>query len=240
MAGETRLTLAEGVATITLTNPSRLNAIDEAMALALAEAARTLGDQPGLLAAVIRGEGERAFSAGMDLKHARASGDAAAAFARIDAALMAAEQAFAALQVPVIGVLRGACYGAGVIVASWADLRIGADDVRLGIPAVANSLFYPVSSLRRLERLIGLQRVRDLFFTGAAVDARTLQRWAFLDRVVARDDFSRDSAAFIAAVAAKPVRMTRAYKRIFAAMAEGDDAAAAAVNATLLARSGSV
>ena len=128
------LTTEGAVATVVLNNPDRMNAISLAGWAGLSETMTALSDNTDLRCVVIRGAGDRAFSAGADIAEfpdVRAN----AAQAREYGAVVA--DALAALTGcihPVIAAIQGACTGGGLEVACGCDLRISNASGRFGVP----------------------------------------------------------------------------------------------------------
>jgi enoyl-CoA hydratase/carnithine racemase len=239
MPGTVHLDVTAAVATITLDNPGRLNAIDDALAAALAAAVERIGRRDDVGALVLRGAGERAFCAGLDLKYVAQSADRAAAFAAVDVHIAAFSRAMAELAFPSIALLRGSCYGGGVHLAVSTDFRIGASDVQLAIPAVKSRLFYPIPALERLYALIGSTRTRRMVLEGAPLDGETLLAWGFLDQVAPPASVDAAALTFATRRAAQPRDVVARYLAIFRALDRGDAAAARAQRADAQAAEGS-
>jgi enoyl-CoA hydratase len=229
MAGISHLEIAETIATITIRNEGRLNAIDLEMAKELARISRELCQRPDINAVLLRGDGVRAFSAGMDLKYAQSTGNQRKAFDDIDFYLDQAEAHFRAMPMPVIAMLRGACFGGGLILASWADMRIASDDLKLGVPAIANQLFYPIPALQRLVEIIGLNRVQHLMYDGLPIPVDVLMAWGLIDQVHPVDEVEENTKAFLKRIAGRSRDVTMSYKEIFASLRRGDAQTASAL-----------
>ena len=149
-----------GVATVTIDNPARLNALGSTLLTELARKMRTLNEDEGLRAVVLTGAGERAFVGGADIREmGEIDGpDAARGF------ITGVHRACAAVRacpVPVIARIQGYCFGAGLELAAACDVRIasetselGMPEVRLGIPSVVEAALLPT--------LIGWGRTRRL------------------------------------------------------------------------------
>jgi enoyl-CoA hydratase len=222
MAGSARLEVADKIATVTIRNEGRLNAIDISMAKDLARISSDVSKRTDINVVVMRGDGTRAFCAGMDLKYAQSTGNQRQAFDDIDIELDQAEAHFCAIQVPVIAALRGACFGGGLILAAWADMRIAADDLKLGVPAIANQLFYPIPALQRLEDIVGLNRVQHLLYDGLPIPTSTLLAWGLIDQVFPEKNFEEMTMAFLQRVANRSRDITMTYKKIFSSLRRGD------------------
>ena len=125
----------DGVATISLNQPARLNAMSMAIWRGIAAAARDADGDPEVKVLVIRGAGREAFSAGADItefERTRATPEGARSYSQL---VHEAMEALVAVRKPLIAMIHGYCIGGGCEIAVCADLRIAADDAYFGIPA---------------------------------------------------------------------------------------------------------
>jgi len=133
VTGDVRLTRDGGIATATLANPGKLNAVTADMWRRLAAVMREADADDSLRAIVVRGEGP-AFAAGGDLdefRHERADVDRAMAYHRdVGNALKAVE----CCRHPTIALILGPCVGGGLEIACACDLRIAGESAQLGAP----------------------------------------------------------------------------------------------------------
>ncbi|HEY4440655.1 MAG TPA: enoyl-CoA hydratase-related protein, partial [Candidatus Elarobacter sp.] len=133
------------------------------------------------------GSGEKAFVSGTDIaEFAGFTADDGVAYERRMEATMTAIEA---IRVPVIAAIAGACTGGGSALAACCDLRVGAQNVRIGVP-IARTLGNALSpgNVARVGRLIGLDAVKTLVMTGQLLGAAEAQRAGFLTHVVAEDE----------------------------------------------------
>lgn len=204
---------APPAATIILDRPEALNAITPTMLEELGEAVRWCASDDALRAIILRGAGDRAFSAGFDL-HTVSVDDIPATRAALEtaqAALDACEEA----SVPVIAAIDGVCLGGGMELAAAADIRVATTASRFGQPEVRLGLLPGWGGTRRLPSVIGASRARELILRGdARMPAETLAEWGFLSRTVA-DAPGMDSAieAIITDIMQSPRGAIAAAKR---------------------------
>lgn len=222
MTGQVSCVVDAAVAIVTIDNSARLNAIDLAIAVGLADVTRDLAQRDDVNAILLRGAGLKAFSAGVDLKAAEASGNRAKAFADIEHAMLEAERTLAAMSIPTVAMLSGVCYGGGVQLSSMADFRVASSDLKLSVPAIANRLFYPIPALERLAAIMGWANARRVIFANAPLDAPMLVHWGFVDQIAEPARIETAALAFARALAAKPREIVAEYRRIFAALEQGD------------------
>jgi len=161
-----------------LSRPARLNALHDPMLAALSvELDRAAFD--GVRALVLRGEGDRAFSAGYDLTAL----PAVSAGPLPDAALEATCQKLDALACPVIALVNGHAFGGGLELCARCDLRIGVTGAKLGMPPAKLGIVYAPRGLARFWALLGPSGARRLFLTGEPLTAEQALSLGLLDEV---------------------------------------------------------
>jgi len=178
------------VALVTIDNPP-MNALSSALLEELEAELDALDANDDVRAIVIRGAGERAFVAGADIKEFPAlregsSGGPARGLHRLGHRMDAA-------RTPFVAAIRGFCLGGGLELAMCCDVRICADDARLGQPEIKLGLIPGGGGTQRLPRLVGLGRAQLLNLTGEFVDAETAYVWGLVEKVVPVDEL--ESAA---------------------------------------------
>jgi len=172
------------IATVTLNNPERLNALSLAMWERLGQAASELSADDSLRCIVIRGAGEKAFAAGADIsafERERAnSGQARTYGARIGAAM----QKLAECRHPVVALIQGACVGGGLLVAAQADLRICGESSRFGVPVKNLGLVEAYDELQGMMRVVGRAATLEILLEGRIWGAREAYEKGLVSRVV--------------------------------------------------------
>jgi len=146
----------DGVATLTLARPARLNALDTELAVTLAECAERAADDGDAMLVVVRGRG-RAFCSGMD-RTALAAGTIGDAFYRHWIRALNCLEDMAKVSVAV---LHGYSIGGGLQLALACDLRLSTDDAVIGLGATRHGIL-PDGSILRLARIVGLGRAKEL------------------------------------------------------------------------------
>jgi enoyl-CoA hydratase/carnithine racemase len=216
--GSVSTEIRDAVAIVTFDNAARMNAIDAGVAEGLAAAAAGLKVRKDVGALVLRGAGEKSFSAGVDLKFVEGFAKRAEGFAVVEKGVESFFGDMAAMSFPTIAMLHANCYGGGVQLAVSADFRFGDSGLKVSVPAVKNKLFYPVSTLERLFAIIGETRTRRMMLAGETLDASTLREWGFLDEVCPAAELERETLAFAAKLAAQPREVVAVYQEIFRAL----------------------
>src|SRR5580658_1180847 len=122
-----------GVATVTIDNAARLNALGSGLLAQFVEAIATLNEDAALRAVVVTGAGERAFVGGADIRE-MALIDGADAARNFITGVHRACAAVRACPVPVVARIQGYCFGAGLELAAACDFRIATEMAELGMP----------------------------------------------------------------------------------------------------------
>lgn len=231
------LGVADGIATIRIDNPEKRNCLDPALWDRLYDAAAGIADDGSARVAVVRGEGDKAFSAGMDFDAITVGPDYLGDFEIAETHMNRATDALAALQIPLIAGLHGVCMGGGVQIAMSADFRIAAADLRFGIPAAALGIMYPLAPIEKMTRLAGADAVKRLLIEGAELDADEALAAGFVEKVVPAAEFDERLAETAARISRQPPDIVVAYKRMIDNFAAGMGAANADIRKRAL-RSG--
>jgi 2-(1,2-epoxy-1,2-dihydrophenyl)acetyl-CoA isomerase len=168
----------EGVATITLNKPERLNAFDDQMLREWHEAIVAADQDPEVRAVIITGAG-RGFCSGMNVQ-AEAGGSgvlrtqATVATRRhsLRDRVHPIPRALIQLEKPYIAAINGAAAGAGMDMATMADVRFASTTARMGMTYVRMGLFPGDGGTYTLPRIVGTQRALDLIWTGRMITAQ--------------------------------------------------------------------
>lgn len=174
-----------GVVTLTLNRPERRNALSPELLYRLAEVFDLLQNDPEVRVVVVRGAGEEAFSAGYEIGRIGESpsgpestpGESPSPFEH-------AMQRVAACPHPTIAMVSGYAVGGGCELAVTCDLRIAAENARLGITPAKLGIVYSPRGLHKFVHLIGPSRTRLLFYTGRIIDAASALQMGLVDQVV--------------------------------------------------------
>jgi enoyl-CoA hydratase/carnithine racemase len=199
------------VALVEIANPAKLNALNIPAIEELTATMRSLGADDDLRAVVITGEGNKAFSGGVNVEDLGATTPANAreGITRLHRCISAVREC----PVPVIARVNGYCIGGALELAAACDLRIAVDHARFGMPEVRLGI-PSVIEAALLARLMGAGRARWLLLTGELIDAAEALRWGLVERVVdaARLDAEVDHA--LEGILASGAQAIRAQKRL--------------------------
>lgn len=153
-----------GVAWVSLNRPAAANARNQQMRTELARTWRWIAGNGDVAVVVLTAEGDRHFCAGMDLKEA--SGDEAPHERRDRIRAERDIEMLAGLPQPTIAAVNGAALGGGLEMALACDLRIIANEARVGLPEVTHGLMPGGGGTVRLPRLVGLERTFEMLYLG--------------------------------------------------------------------------
>jgi len=192
---------SERVATIVLNRPEALNAFSKQVIEEVLNALEDAKMDENVRVVVLTGAGDKAFSAGADIK---AMTGMTALKAR-ELSFMGEELCLALenLEKPVIAALNGYALGGGLEVAMSCDLRIASEDSRMGQTEINIGLIPGWGGTQRLTRLIGQTKAKELIFTGKKIDAKTAEKLGIVNFVVPRDDFRETVRQFAFELASK-------------------------------------
>jgi cyclohexa-1,5-dienecarbonyl-CoA hydratase len=193
-------------ATVTLNRPP-LNILDIPMIDRLGEVFAELAADPGLQVVVLRGAGDRAFSAGVSVPDHIPEKVAA-----MLQSLHGAVRCLRDLDAITVAAVHGHCLGGGMELAMVCDLVIATDDARFGQPEVDLGCFPPVGAALYPTR-IGTGRTIDLLVTGRSLACDEAQKMGLVARRVSASALDKVLARFLEEVGGKSVAVTRLIKK---------------------------
>jgi enoyl-CoA hydratase/carnithine racemase len=224
-AGKLRLDFpAEHVARLTIDHPGKRNALDHEILDALAGVLGELEARCLLLTAT-----GPVFSAGYDI------GDLDEAAALVAHPFNAAIAALDALPIPSVAALNGHAIGGGLELALSCDLRLAAEEARLGMPPARLGLVYSHTGLRKFVDAVGAARTRELFFTARTVPAPVAQQWGLVNEVVAGPALAEHAVGCAARIAGLAPLAQRGNKRVLRELLAAEGALSPEVERELVA-----
>ena len=209
-----RLTVKDGLATITLDRPEAANAIDLAMGLDLMHAALRCDEDPEIRAVLLTGSG-RFFCAGGDLKSFAAAGESMPAHLKeVTTYLHAGVSRCIRMDPPVSGAVNGMAAGAGMSLASSCDVVLAAESAAFTMAYTRVGLTPDGSSTYFLAKAVGLKKALDLTLTNRMLSASEAEAFGIVSRVVADDALMTEATTLGKQLAAGPTRALGAAKRL--------------------------
>jgi len=187
--------LADGIATITVNRPDKLNALNATVIAELDDAASRASREAEIRGVLLTGAGPKAFVAGADISEIGGQG-AHEGQARALAGQRMMRR-FVRCGKPVVAAVNGFALGGGCELAMACHLRIASDTARFGQPEVKLGIGPGYGGTVRLPRLVGRGRALELLLTGAMIDAQEAWRIGLVNRVVPADRLIAESTALL-------------------------------------------
>ena len=212
MSGPFVLAEREGdVVWLTLNRPEQLNAVHLEMRDELWMQLELLRDDPSVRAAVFRGAGDRAFSAGADITE---FGTAPSYLEARDARVLRDLWGLmASLDLPLIAAIQGFAYGAGLELSLYCDLRVASEDARFAIPEVTLGYIPSAGGTQTVPRHVAASEALRMATSGEPISAREAYDLGFVQRVVPREQLDAAAREWAEALADRDPAALRAAKR---------------------------
>ncbi len=201
------------IATVTLNNPERLNALNRAMWQALGAAMHALSADDALRCIVLRGAGDKAFAAGADIAEFATERADSSLANPYGALIHDAMQAVAQCRHPTVALIQGACVGGGLEIAAMCDMRICGASSRFGVPVNRLGLTMAYGELQGLLALVGRAVALEILLEGRVFDAAEAYTKRLVNRVVPDDEVEREAYAAAERIAAGAPLVARWHKR---------------------------
>ncbi|MGB6267534.1 MAG: enoyl-CoA hydratase-related protein [Olleya sp.] len=176
-----------GITTITINRPSKLNALNKATIEELHQAFDTANKDADTKVIIIIGSGEKAFVAGADISEF-------ANFTIENGGKLAAKgqellfDFVENLSTPVIAAVNGFALGGGLELAMSAHFRVASDNAKMGLPEVSLGVIPGYGGTQRLPQLVGKGRAMELVMTAGMIDAQTALNYGLVNHVVAQEE----------------------------------------------------
>lgn len=208
-------TVENHIATITLNRPESLNAFTATMLDEWVHAIDTAKSDPKVRVLAVTGAG-RGFCSGMDVRAAAATGEALPLYARRNYMRLGVHKvprALESLDKPYIAVINGPAAGAGMDMASMADIRIMSDQARVGMNYVRMGILPGDAGCYFLPRIVGIAKALELIWSGRMIDAEEALRIGYVSKVVPHGELPAAAREFCLQFTQAPVA-TQFAKRL--------------------------
>lgn len=180
-----------GIGWIILNRPESMNAVNQEMQKEIIRFCQQANDDKDVKVVIVRGEGERAFSVGGDIKD-RARGALPVTklaplegrLAKLAPGVHTPPQALAAITKPTLALCHGYTIGTGLLMALACDIRIAAENAKLGLSEIRLGFMPASGGTQRMARLIGIPKALELCLSGESVDAQEAFRIGLVNRLV--------------------------------------------------------
>jgi enoyl-CoA hydratase len=214
-----RLDIEDTIAIVTLNRPEALNAFNNDVWVGLQKAAQCIKEDPSVRAAIITGAGDRAFTAGIDLKMTASGGHPTQVFSSYREGydpmygLKTIISMYEELAVPVIAAINGYCLGVGLEFILCCDMRLACDTAVFGLPEVQLGAIPDMGSTQRLPRIVGPGMAKKLILTGRRIDAAEALRIGLVEDVYPKDQLMPEARKLAEEMAKLSPRIVQAAKR---------------------------
>ena len=203
------------VGVVTFNRPERRNALTPAMLVELHDTLDRWAQSGEVRTVVITGAGDKAFSAGFDIGAIPTGADPKLAKRlREENPLALGLASVKRFPFPTIAMLGGHCFGAALNLALCCDLRVGADDIAVGMPPARLGVVYPPDGIAQFASVLGMARARELFFTGRTYRGAEVQAMGLVGRLVPRAELEATTFALAEEIAANAPLALRGTKRV--------------------------
>jgi enoyl-CoA hydratase len=218
---------SEGIATITLNRPEALNAWSKELAKEFLTAMDGARRDENVKVVVVTGAGEKAFSAGADIKAMKGMNALKArALSQMGYEVC---NAIENIEKPVIAAINGYALGGGMEVSMACDFRIASEKARMGQTEINIGLIPGWGGTQRLTRLVGKAKAKELVYTGKIIDANTACQWGIVNKVVPVEEFMTTVQQFAKELAGKAPVALKVAKSLIDTGADVDLKAALAL-----------
>jgi len=185
------LAVTDGVATLTVNRPDKLNALNDQVVSQLHEAARRLHDDDAVRGVVLTGAGPKAFIAGADIADLAKQGVLQGRQRSLTGQAML--RAFEAMGKPVLAAVNGYCLGGGCELAMACHVRIASENAKFGQPEVKLGITPGYGGTQRLPRIVGRGNALYLLLTGEQITAQEALRIGLVSKVVPLDQLAAEA-----------------------------------------------
>jgi methylglutaconyl-CoA hydratase len=199
---------------IALNRPDVRNALNKNLLLTLAKELALADSDSSIRVVVFSGAGEKAFSAGADLKERSLMSEAQAfEFVKL---IQTTFQKIATMSQPTIAALNGDAFGGGLELALACDIRIGAEDLKLGLTECSLGIVPGAGGTQRLPQIIGISRAMEMIFSAKRIDGIEASRCGLLNELTVSRGLVLERALSLADTIAKnaPLAVRAAKKAI--------------------------
>ena len=205
--------IEDGIAVVTLNRPEAMNALSRDLRYELAAAMRAVDADDAVRCVILTGAGERAFTAGLDLKELGTDTSNLGA-ANATSADQNPVKAIEQCRKPVIGAINGVAITGGFEVAIACDILIASTNARFADTHARVGILPGWGLSQKLSRMIGISRAKQLSLSGNFLDAETACTWGLVNSVVAPDQLLPVARALANDIASVDPDMVAAYKKL--------------------------
>ena len=172
----------EGICTVTINRPEKLNAMNIDVAKEIITTFKDLDKDDNVKVIILTGEGDKAFSAGADIEYmSKISSEESERYAKLGQELTATVEN---VTKPTIAAVNGFALGGGCELAMSCDIRIASDNAKIGQPEVTIGIPPGWGGTQRLMRIVGIAKAKELVYTGKMIKADEAKEIGLVNHVV--------------------------------------------------------
>lgn len=212
------LDISEGIATITLNRPDKLNAYTVGMGEDVVEAFNALKNNKDVKVVILTGTG-RGFCAGVDLEHLKEQFAAAERGESLPGPKLGEERfirelpaTLATYPKPVIVAINGHAIGVGITMTLPCDIRLAAEDAKIGLTFAKMGILPGLGSTQLLQRIVGPAKARELMLTAKVILAPEAAAIGLVNKVVPGDQLMAEARAMAKQIAENNPKTLAAIK----------------------------
>ena len=202
------------VARVTINRPERLNALHPAGSSEMREAFIDFRDDPDMLVAIVTGEGDRAFSAGNDLRYMVEHGRPGEPYPAAATIPFGGITSGFTCWKPIIAAVNGHAVGGGLELAMACDIIVAADHATLGAPEARVGVVAAAGGFHRLPRQLPPKIAMGMLLTGKSITAEEAHRWGMVNEVVPLDELMPAAERWASRVIECAPSSVRAHKQM--------------------------
>ena len=208
--------------TLILNRPEKKNSLSPELVQILSQTLAELSADDTIRTVVIRGAGDNAFCSGYDIAAlpTRVSDDPSEKLKTSNAVEFLFKNIID-YPFPVIAMINGVAFGAGCELAICCDMRIGAENIRIGMPPAKLGIVYPWSGLQRFIQVIGLKSTKEIFFSGRAYKGMRLKELGLVDYLIPGNELESFTCRMAEEIAANAPLALRGTKRVLNLLLQG-------------------
>ena len=197
------LNIADGVAVVTLNRPEAMNSLNSQLRDELTALLPKLDLNDKVRVIVITGAGDKAFCSGADLKERAGRTTAAMVHDRLNVVARWTSMV-ADIRKPVLAAINGYCMAGGFELVLQCDISVASERAIFSLPETTHGFFPGGGACQRLPRLVGVQKAKELIFTGRRWDAKEAAELGLVNKVVPHEKVMEETMAMAKRIAANP------------------------------------
>jgi len=214
-----QVNIENGIAMVVINRPEAMNSLNKDAFLGLKTAAQQLKENADVKVAILTGAGEKAFSAGIDLKMVASGGGGSAVFSSYRAGfdrlygLKSIFTMYENMAIPVIAAINGFCLGAAFELSLCCDMRMASETAFFALPEIQFGVIPDLGSTQRLPRIVSAGIAKELILTGRRIDAAEALRIGLVDHVYPKDRLLPEAMKLAEEIAKLNPRIVEGAKR---------------------------